>query len=143
MSAKRKQSQPKQSRTAKKQSTTPTNDADKTLRAKMSAHFSGSDVSPAQLAMFRKYVSRKFRSGILKTLKCSEAQLRRYADSDISLSDLPERTREILAEMSEKPAYKKPWPKKSAAMLYETHMSRKRASRPKSSKTETPTPTES
>ena len=100
------------------------------IAKRASEMFSGADVSQPQLKSVLTHVKRSMRAGILPSLKCSENQLRRYATSDISITDLPDTTREKLSAVK----YSKPWPRKTAAILYQIHLSRK--SRAK----KTPTP---
>lgn len=98
------------------------------IAKRASAMFEGAAVSQPQLTLLRAYVSRSMKAGIIRTLGCTETQLKRYAESDLSNSDLPEKTRERLSKAG---VYPKPWARKTAAMLYQIHKSRKRSPKPK------------
>jgi hypothetical protein len=85
----------------------------------------GAPVSSTQILESSKFIKAKKLN--LKSLKCSEKELLAYAEGSISASQLPQKTREILREMNG--SYRKPWARKSAAILYATFQHRKRGAK--------------
>lgn len=102
-------------------------EARREIAKKASAHFPGAAVSQPQLDAVITQVRRTMRAGIVKTLGCTERQLTSYADGDITVSELNDKTREKLSGFNA--VYSKPWSRKTASMLLELHKARKRASR--------------
>lgn len=100
----------------------------------------GQPVSVPQMTDIERYVKKHCRSGILRFLACTEKQLRQYSRNEIRLTELPDKTRARLRELSRKndSFYSKPWPRKSATSLYVLHLDRKRksASKPKTQPSE-------
>lgn len=128
--------------TAKTTSKRPvTSPDDKKLRDRMFAHYSGATVSQQQLNTVRKFVKRHCKTGILAYFECTAPQLKRYAESKLSLSELSDVTHERLnraSDESKSDVYSKPWQRKTAAMMYELALVEQREQR----KTATPTETE-
>lgn len=99
-------------------------EARREIARKASELYKGAAVSQPQLDAVIAYVRRTMRQGVLKALGCTERQLKSYATSETSASDLPDKTREKLAGFND--VYSKPWPRKTASMLFEVNRSRKR-----------------
>lgn len=102
-------------------------EARREIAKKASAHYPGAAVSQPQLDAVIPTVRRTMRNGICKTLGCTERQLASYADGDITVAELNDKTREKLSGFNA--VYSKPWARKTASMLLELHKARKRASR--------------
>jgi hypothetical protein len=110
-------------------------EARRAIAKKASAHYNGAAVSQPQLDAVIAHVQRTMRAGIMKSLGCTERQLLGYANSELSASDLSDKTREKLAGFND--VYSKPWPRKTASMLYELQQDRKRSSRKRTKKAPT------
>jgi hypothetical protein len=100
-------------------------------RERANAMFSGTGFSEAQWPKLEAYVKKHMRSGILKHLACTETQLKRFAEHKLSVSELPDKTRERLSPAIFEPVYangkkNKAWPRKTASGLYQMQQQRKR-----------------